>query len=74
VPTQWFYSQDGRMMLGPCTSGEMKAEGPGQNGDGPKREGIVRSGARIRGADPDIRVAICRLTGQYPASQIQSYT
>jgi GYF domain 2 len=24
VPTQWFYSQDGRMMLGPCTSVEMK--------------------------------------------------
>jgi hypothetical protein len=24
VPTQWFYSQDGRNMLGPCTSLEMK--------------------------------------------------
>jgi hypothetical protein len=24
VPTQWFYSLDGRMMLGPCTSLEMK--------------------------------------------------
>ena len=24
MPTQWFYSVDGRMMLGPCTSLEMK--------------------------------------------------
>jgi hypothetical protein len=24
MPTQWFYSLDGRMMLGPCTSLEMK--------------------------------------------------
>jgi hypothetical protein len=24
VPTQWFYSPDGQMMLGPCTSVEMK--------------------------------------------------
>jgi hypothetical protein len=24
MPSQWFYSVDGRMMLGPCTSLEMK--------------------------------------------------
>jgi hypothetical protein len=24
MPSQWFYSMDGRMMLGPCTAVEMK--------------------------------------------------
>jgi hypothetical protein len=24
MPAQWFYSSDGQMMLGPCTSLEMK--------------------------------------------------
>ena len=24
MPTQWYYSLDGQMMLGPCTADEMK--------------------------------------------------
>ena len=56
MPTQWFYSLDGRTMVGPCSAVEMKhlastgqilptyrvqAKRPGQDRDGSKRQGTV---------------------------------